>query len=464
MVEGSPTDPGAVPAWSRLTQDHDVTWSGPAGRVGAGSNALAKAPALPGHYRYIGTTSAGGCTFADTVTVRVAPGTMWLPRQNTDLAQAANWTCLPGPATDAEVRGTAAGQPGLSTGLVQVHNLTLRAGTALALNGGTLEVYGALTLEPGATLAGTAGTLSLRGAAVTLTAPSAAALQVPRLLVSLPAATDTAHLAQGLTVGSALVVQRGVLKTHAAPLVLAAGATCSETAEAYVSGQVVASGMLSATGSLNFGGLGLSLTQATGSLGLIRLTRVTDAAIGRAPARTSIRRYYTLTPTAAAGATATVRLGYRAAELNGLPEADLQPFRAGALAGPWLPIARTAQSMGLHFVECTAAIAGTWTLSTAGAMLPARAGTPAGLGVMALPVPFGTTGFALTLHATRPQPAAVVALYDLTGRRLLLRTLSLPAGPNTVALPEAGQLAAGVYVVRVVLGGGETQTLRVTRE
>ena len=70
---------------------------------------------------------------------------------------------------------------------MQVRNLTLCTGTALTLNGGTLEVYGNLTLEPGATIAGTNGTLSLRGVAVTLTAPAATAFQVPRLLVNLPA-------------------------------------------------------------------------------------------------------------------------------------------------------------------------------------------------------------------------------------------------------------------------------------
>jgi hypothetical protein len=46
---------------------------------------------------------------------------------------------------------------------------------------------------------------------------------------------------------------------------------------------------------------------------------------------------------------------------------------------------------------------------------------------------------------------------------LVQRTLVVPAGLSAVALPEAGHLAAGVYLVRVVLDG-DTQTLRVTRE
>ncbi|MDO7851412.1 M4 family metallopeptidase [Hymenobacter convexus] len=465
VVDGGPADVGPVTAWGLVTRDNNVTWAGPNGITATGSNVLAAVPATAGRYRYIGTTTAGGCTFRDTVNVRVAPGPQWQRRQNTDLALAANWTCLPTPTTDAEVRGATGAQPVLSTGLVQVRNLTLRAGTALALNGGTLEVYGTLTLETGATIAGTDGTLSLRGATVTLAAPSTASLNVPRLLVNLPAATDTARLAQRLTVGTALTMQRGVLKTQAADVTLSQGATITETADAYVSGRVLAVGQLSTGGSETFGGLGLSLSQATGTAPL-NLTRVTDQAIGRAPARTSIRRYYTLGYVTQAAVNATVRLGYRDAELNGLNEADLQPFLSNSLTipavGPWVPVARTTQSTTLNYVEASSPIAGTWTLSTPTAMLPTR-NAAAGFAVQAQPVPFGEAGFSLALQVTRAPRAASVAIYDLTGRLLVQRPLAVASGLSAVALPEAGRLAAGVYVVRVVLDN-DIQTLRVTRE
>lgn len=463
VVDGGPTDVGPVTAWSLVTRDNNVTWSGPNGLTATGSNALAAVPATPGRYRYIGTTTAGTCTFRDTVDLRVTPGSEWRLRQNTDLALAANWTCLPTPTTDAEVRGAANGQPVLSAGLVQVRNLTLRAGTALALNGGTLEVYGSLVLETGATIAGTNGTLSLRGSAVTLSAPTATAISVPRLLVNLPAATDTARLAQNLTVVAAATLQRGVLKTQASALGLTIGATIAETVDAYVSGRVLASGVLPTGGSQDFGGLGLTISQASNSPGPVSVTRVTDQAIGQAPARTSIRRSYTIGYVPAVVVNATVRLGYRDAELNGLAENDLQLYRAGALAGPWLPVVRTTQSTTLNYVEGAASIAGTWTLSTPTAILPTRNAAASGFAVQALPVPFGAAGFSLSVQAAKPQPAASVALYDLTGRLLVQRTLAVPTGLSAVALPEAGRLAAGVYVVRMVLDG-ETQTLRVTRE
>ena len=466
VVDGGASDVGAVTSWALVTRDNNVTWSGPGGLTATGSNVLAATPAAPGRYRYIGTTTAGGCTFRDTVDVRVAPGPEWRVRQSTDLALAANWTCLPTPTTDADVRGTAAGQPILAAGLVQVRNLTLRAGTALALNGGTLEVYGNLTLEPGATLSGTNGTLSLRGAAVTLTAPTATALQVPRLLVNLPAAADTARLAQSLSVGTAVVMQRGVLKTRASALGLLAGATIAETADAYVSGRVVTSGALAVGSSQDFGGVGLTVSQVSAGVGSVSLTRLTDQAIGRAPARTSIRRYFTLGIIPTIAISGTMRLSYRDAELNGLAEADLQPFYTGAVGpptGPWIPLARTGQSSTLNFVEWSSAIGGTYTLSTPSAMLPTRNAANASFAVQAQPVPFGAGGFSLAVQATRPQATASVAVFDLAGRQLVQRTLAVPAGLSAVALPEAGRLAAGVYVVRVLLNN-EIQTLRVVRE
>ncbi len=463
-VDGGPADLGVITSWGLVTRGNGTIWSGPNGLTATGSDVLAPVPATAGRYRYIGlTTVPGGCTFRDTVNVRVAPGPEWHLRQNNDLALAANWTCLPTPTTDAEVRGAANAQPVLSTGLVQVRNLTLRANTALALDGGTLEVYGTLTLEAGATIGGANGTLALRGGAVVLNAPTNTALSIPRLLVNLPAATDTARLAQRLTVGAAATVQRGILKTQAADLTLLPGATVAETTDAYVSGRLLTSGPLGTSASQPFGGAGLTLSQASTSLGNVSLTRVTGQAIGRAPARTGIRRYYTLGYVPNIVVSATVRLSYRDAELNGLAETDLQPFRAGSLAGPWVAIARTAQNTTLNYVEGTGDIAGTWTLSTPAAMLPTRTAATANFAVQALPVPFGAAGFALSLQTPLARRAASVAVYDLAGRLLLTHPIAVAAGLSSVALPEAGQLAAGVYLVRVVLDG-EAQTLRVTRE
>ncbi|MBF9140874.1 M4 family metallopeptidase [Hymenobacter properus] len=475
VVDGGPADVGPVTAWGLVTRDNNVTWTGPNGITANGSDMLAAVPTAPGRYRYIGTTTAGGCAFRDTVSVRVAPGPQWQRRQNTDLALATNWTCLPTPTTDAEVRGGTGAQPVLTTGLVQVRNLTLRAGTALALNGGTLEVYGNLTLEAGATIAGTDGTLSLRGSTATVSAPSGTVqpFNVPRLLVNLPAAADTARLAQFVAVSVAATMQRGVLKTTQSALLNLAGARLTETADSYVSGYVSTTGPLLPGTSQDFGGIGMAATLNSGSLtpGTVSVLRVTDRAIGQAPARTSIRRYYSMSYPQTTPASATLRLSYRDAELNGLSETDVQPFAAAAIMSPpiqapasgWAPYARTGQSTVLNYVEFVGPVQATWTLSTPAAMLPTRSAAATSFGVQAQPVPFGEAGFSLALQVTKAPRAASVALYDLTGRLLVQRPVAVASGLNAVSLPEAGHLAAGVYVVRVVLDG-ETQTLRVTRE
>ena len=472
VVDGGPTDVGTVTAWGIVTRGNNTIWSGPNGLSAAGDNVLAAVPAAPGRYRYIGaTTVPGGCTFRDTVDVRVAPGSEWRRRQSTDLALAANWTCLPTATTDAEVRGAANAQPVLGTGLVQVRNLTLRAGTALALNGGTLEVYGTLTLETGASINGTDGTLSLRGAAVVMNAPTATALNIPRLLVNLPAAIDTARLAQYMVVNKAVAMQRGILKAPRSSPLSIGGATISELANSYVSGYVGTSGLLDPGVSQDFGGVGLTATLNSGVLspGMVTLTRVTDQAIGRAPVRSSIRRYFAMSYAPTINASATMRMSYRDEELNGLNEADLQPYSAsssGAGLPPvasWQPKARIGQNAALNYVDYFGPVYSYWTLSTPTAMLPTRNATAARFSVQAHPVPFGAAGFSLSVQALRPQRSASIAVYDLTGRLLVQRPLTIAAGLNAVALPEAGRLAAGVYAVRVVLDG-EAQTLRVTKE
>jgi hypothetical protein len=73
--------------------------------------------------------------------------------------------------------------------------------------------------------------------------------------------------------------------------------------------------------------------------------------------------------------------------------------------------------------------------------------------------------FALALEGLRPQPAtgalrialtlpngnpAVLELFDVAGRRLLSRSLrGLPPGPQLVDLGRSGDLAAGIYLLRL---------------
>ena len=66
-----PQDLGRVTAWAIVTKDNRVLWSGPNGFTATGPATLSPVLNVPGHYRYLATTTSGPCTYPDTVNVRV---------------------------------------------------------------------------------------------------------------------------------------------------------------------------------------------------------------------------------------------------------------------------------------------------------------------------------------------------------------------------------------------------------
>ncbi|WP_374679461.1 T9SS type A sorting domain-containing protein [Hymenobacter sp. J193] len=79
-------------------------------------------------------------------------------------------------------------------------------------------------------------------------------------------------------------------------------------------------------------------------------------------------------------------------------------------------------------------------------------------GLRAAPVPLGS-GAILTLNFTLTAPlvAAPLTLTDVTGRVLLRRLVSAPAGPATLVVPELAGRPAGLYIVRLVIDGRPAQ-------
>ena len=89
--------------------------------------------------------------------------------------------------------------------------------------------------------------------------------------------------------------------------------------------------------------------------------------------------------------------------------------------------------------------------------------TLAGLALEASPVPL-PTGERLSLRIrTSGAGPATLLVADALGRAVLARTLELPAGATSVALPEAAQWPQGVYVLRL-RQGSQQQTVKVVRE
>jgi hypothetical protein len=75
-----------------------------------------------------------------------------------------------------------------------------------------------------------------------------------------------------------------------------------------------------------------------------------------------------------------------------------------------------------------------------------------------------TPGAAVALSIRTGQAGpAMLRLTDVLGRELSQQQASVPAGTTTLPLPEAGQLATGVYLLRVQQGG-QQQVLRLVRE
>jgi hypothetical protein len=86
-----------------------------------------------------------------------------------------------------------------------------------------------------------------------------------------------------------------------------------------------------------------------------------------------------------------------------------------------------------------------------------------GLLVQAYPNPsVPGTAVALSIRTGQAGPV-MLRLTDVLGRELSQQQASVPAGTTTLPLPGAGQLATGVYLLRVQQGG-QQQVLRLVRE
>ncbi len=94
--------------------------------------------------------------------------------------------------------------------------------------------------------------------------------------------------------------------------------------------------------------------------------------------------------------------------------------------------------------------------------VPAAPGEGRGLGAQAYPNPAPAASVQLALVAPAAG-AATLSIADALGRPVLVRQLSLEAGANSLALPEAAQWASGVYVLRVAQGSSY-QTIKLVRE
>ncbi len=116
----------------------------------------------------------------------------------------------------------------------------------------------------------------------------------------------------------------------------------------------------------------------------------------------------------------------------------------------------SAAAIGLRQVD----LDGTSTYSPVRSVAVPLAG---GLLVQAYPNPSAPgAAVALSIRTSQAGPATL-HLADVLGREVGQQQADLPIGATTLPLPGTGQLATGVYLLRVQQGG-QQQVLRLVRQ
>ena len=151
-------------------------------------------------------------------------------------------------------------------------------------------------------------------------------------------ATSAATLAANCAIGGTLTLTTGVLNTGANTIDLGASGAIAETAIAptsYVEGFVKATRNTgSSSGTVTFGGLGLSMTETSktnNSTIVIRRTGTASVGAGN----NSILRYFDITPVSDASMNGTIVFSYTTAELNGQAEDSLKIYKSSNSGSTW---------------------------------------------------------------------------------------------------------------------------------
>ena len=235
--------------------------------------------------------------------------------------------------------------------------LTLTAG-ALSIGAHTLTLNGAISSGAGSLTGGGNSNITFGGAGASTTLPAVQSglgnLNINRALgISLGA---------DLSVSGSLSLTLGDLTTGASTLTMPSGATSNGTTD--VVGNVLRTGFVSGT-TFSFGNPDnqITITSAPGTSPTSILVNLAKSIPIGFPS--AVQRNYTISPTGGVGAfTATLRLHYLVAELNGNTETSLKLFRFNGTT--WVPYPPTTPvNTTNHWVENNAVQDfSPWTLGT----------------------------------------------------------------------------------------------------
>ncbi|AIZ62981.1 hypothetical protein PK28_03465 [Hymenobacter sp. DG25B] len=289
------------------------------------------------------TTSCGSAT----IDLNVTGTSDWTGAVSNDWSDARNWSnCVPSTTIGAFIPASASNNyPVITPGTtVDVRSLVV-AGTWLPTSG-NINLHGDLIISGSGRFVHTGGTVKLMG--------NSQIVGVATFNNLIVATTGTTALNGNIAVTGTLTMQSGVINTGdlngSADFRIDLGTTGNliETEDSYVYARVRAERPLPASGTQNFGGIGLSLALTSGtSPGTIVVNRIsgTVGAIQTGEGTSqSIERYFDVVavPATTAPFTLSGTLNYRQAELNGIPENNLRAFRSADGGIPWTPLPSVA--------------------------------------------------------------------------------------------------------------------------
>ncbi len=149
--------------------------------------------------------------------------------------------------------------------------------------------------------------------------------------------SGNATLGSALTVNGTLTMTAGLLYTGANTISLGSSATLSEGSGNRVIGKITATRTVSQSANNTFGGIGIAITANGAAPGSTVVTRTTGTALS-GNSNTSIKRYYSISPTVNTGLNATLAFKYddTTAELNGISESNLKLWRSTDNGTTWI--------------------------------------------------------------------------------------------------------------------------------
>ncbi len=250
------------------------------------------------------------------------------------------------------------------------HNLTFTGNTKTA--GGAISVNGDLTINPSTTFAGSSYTHTLKGnwlnngtftagtSTVQFTGPVDASITGATtfniITLNKSASTNTLNLLNDVSVPTINMTQ-GVLSTGSSTLTI----TTTRTGSGIILGNIQRTHSFTTGVAYEFEGQNNTITFASVTGVTSILVKVTKGSISDFPFGGSINRLYDIT-IASGTYSATLRLHYEDAELNGNTESSMNLWN---YSGSWMSAGKSGNSTTSNYVEQTGLtnIATRWTCS-----------------------------------------------------------------------------------------------------